>query len=95
MKIVINKDYGGFSLSDEATKRYAELKGSEGEGWNCRGVERNDPVLIQVVEEMGDAAGGQFASLGIVEIPDGVQWQIEEYDGREWVAEKHRTWGAT
>jgi hypothetical protein len=95
MKIVINKDYGGFSLSDEATKRYAELKGSEGEGWNCRGVERNDPVLIQVVEEMGDAAGGQFASLGIVEIPDGVQWQIEEYDGMEWVAEKHRTWGAT
>lgn len=26
------------------------------------------------------------------EVPDDVQWQIEEYDGREWVAETHRTW---
>lgn len=27
MKIVINSDYGGFSLSHKATMRYAELKG--------------------------------------------------------------------
>ena len=31
--------------------------------------------------------------LEVVESPDGVNWQIEEYDGAEWVAEKHRTWG--
>jgi hypothetical protein len=30
--------------------------------------------------------------LAIVEIPDDVQWIIEENDGMEWVAEKHRTW---
>jgi len=30
--------------------------------------------------------------LRIIEIPDGVEWQIEEYDGDEWIAEKHRTW---
>jgi hypothetical protein len=34
-----------------------------------RSGERNDPILLQVVE-----------------------YQIEEYDGREWVAEAHRTW---
>jgi hypothetical protein len=28
----------------------------------------------------------------VVEIPDGVEWEIAEYDGLEWVAEKHRTW---
>jgi hypothetical protein len=35
---------------------------------------------------------GDFAELKVVEIPDDVQWQIEEYDGKEWIAEKHRTW---
>ncbi len=52
---------------------------------------RNDPILVQVVEEMGDKAWGRYAKLAIVEIPDDVQWIIEENDGMEWVAEKHRT----
>lgn len=55
-------------------------------------VERNDPTLVEVVEEMGQAANGTYAELSIVEIPDDVEWEIEEYDGIEWVAEKHRTW---
>ncbi len=46
MKIAINKQHGGFGLSDEAFEA----------------------------------------------IPDDVKWQIEEYDGLEWIAEKHRTW---
>jgi len=55
-------------------------------------IERNDPALIQVVEELGEKSFGQHAKLSIVEIPDGVSWTIEEYDGSEWVAEEHRTW---
>ena len=55
-------------------------------------LERNDPLLVQVVEELGQAASGQFAALTVVEIPDAVEWVIEEYDGSEHVAEKHRTW---
>ena len=57
-----------------------------------RRISRTDPVLIQVVEELGDAANGDHARLKVVEVPDDVQWQIEEYNGSEWVAEKHRTW---
>jgi hypothetical protein len=53
---------------------------------------RVHPDVIEVVEILGDKAGDQFATLRIVEIPEDVQWQIEEYDGLEWVAEKHRTW---
>jgi hypothetical protein len=47
---------------------------------------------VQVVEQMGDAASGSHSELAIVEIPDDVEWEIDEYDGREHVAEKHRTW---
>jgi hypothetical protein len=54
--------------------------------------ERTNPLLIQVVEELGKDANGQCAELTVLEIPDDVQWEIEEYDGMEWVAEKHRTW---
>ena len=54
--------------------------------------DRSDADLIAVIEEMGPAADSWAAEISIVEIPDGVEWQIEEYDGREHVAEKHRTW---
>ena len=54
---------------------------------------RNDKFLVQVVEELGDKADGACASLEIVEIPDDVDYEIDEYDGNEHIAEKHRTWG--
>lgn len=57
------------------------------------GDDRADPILIQVVEEMGKAANGWAADLAIVDIPDDVEWHIHEYDGSEHVAENHRTWG--
>jgi hypothetical protein len=55
-------------------------------------IPRDDPDLIAVVTEMGEAANGECAKLAIVEIPDGVEFQIEEYDGNEHIAEAHRTW---
>lgn len=55
-------------------------------------IERTDPTLIQVIEELGAKANGQCASLKIVDIPDDAQYTIEEYDGREHIAERHRTW---
>lgn len=53
---------------------------------------RADPALVQAVEELGGRANGDHARLLVVEIPDGVDYTIEEYDGAEHVAEKHRTW---
>jgi len=128
MKIVINKCYGGFGLSDKAFERYLELKGikwvekdrcyftipikeydkkseeslkkyGDYRGVNDKGyclsvydINRDDPMLIKVVEELGEEANDIFSNLEIVEIPDGVDWEIEEYDGMESIHEKHRVW---
>ena len=90
MKIVINACYGGFELSKEALALFSERSGTtityEGN------IERNNPILVEIVEQLGEAADGNYAELKVVDIPDDVQWQVEEYDGNEWVAEKHRTW---
>ena len=92
MKVVINDCHGGFSLSRVAIARYLELTGFKQESVYHRDIPRDDSLLIQVVEELGALANGDFARLKIVEIPDDVEWYVEEYDGLEWVAEKHRTW---
>lgn len=57
-------------------------------------IPRHDPVLIQIIEELGEkAARGCYCILKIVDIPDGVEYIIvEEFDGSEHIAEKHRIW---
>jgi len=149
MKIVVNRCYGGFSLSPLAVQRLAKLHGKEcyffksslkengyipisleqaekelfwsayfvpdpqnyklGEldedgfyksaneraekiSISYMDIRRDDSNLIKVVEELGDKANGRYAELQIVEIPDGIKWEIEEYAGLERVSEKHRTW---
>jgi hypothetical protein len=90
MKVVINKSHGEFDLSDAALKRYNELDGYGHK--KTRNIARDDVYLIQIVEELGEKSWGHYAELKIVEVPDEVDWVIEQYDGREWVAEVHRTW---
>jgi hypothetical protein len=92
-KIVINKCHGGFGLTDAAMFRYAEIKKIEDlTTLHIYDICRDDPVLIQVVEELGKEAEDRYADLKIVEIPEDVDWYIHEYDGMEHVAERHRTW---
>lgn len=57
-----------------------------------RSIDRSDPLLVRVVEELGDVASSRFAELEIVEIPDGVEYEICDYDGIETVHEKHKSW---
>lgn len=77
-------------LTDQEKLDYNNLY--ENQTWRDRDINRDDPTLVRVVRELGDKANGRFSSLKIVEIPADVDWIIEEYDGAEWVAEKHRTW---
>jgi len=92
MKVVINKCHGGFGLSEEAENKYKELAGITNPNFYDRSIARDDEHLIAVVELLGSAADSRYSELKIVDIPEDVDWYIEEYDGLEWVAEKHRTW---
>lgn len=139
-KVLINKCYGGFGLSEAAYERliewgvpvreYREQKQDENTGlylpeplnegevifdrdltspsdkklhdamrhlggryWETWTSDvREHPLVVRVVEEMGEAADGPCARLAIVEVPAGVAYKISEYDGREHIAEVHRTW---
>lgn len=59
---------------------------------DCSNIERTDPILIQVVEELGQEANGDGAELEVVTIPDDVAYYITDYDGREKIVENSRTW---
>jgi hypothetical protein len=93
MKIVINKCYGGFGLSDEARAWIAErVIGPKFE--IDYDIPRDHPALVACVETLGKHAAGEYANLVIVEVPDevGSNWHVVEYNGIEHVAENHRTW---
>ena len=91
MKVVINKCYGGFELSQKAYKELGLEWGDYGSAYNDSSMRSNED-LVRVVEKLGSKANGCLANLKVVEIPDDIEWEIEERDGLEWVAEKHRTW---
>jgi len=55
-------------------------------------MERNNPHLIQVIEELGIKANSKCSELAIVDIPDDVEYTIDDYDGIEVIHEKHRSW---
>ena len=80
MKVVINGKYGGVGLLTRAIKIYCQYNGTGLRNQIYYNI-RNDPILIRVVEELGEMAGGVCSKLVIVEIPDDVEWTIEEYDG--------------
>jgi len=97
MKVVINRCWGGFGLSKEAY----EFLGLKWDGFgNLYGTEyrknfeldRTNPKLVECVETLGDKASGRYACLRVVNIPDDVKWEINNYDGMETIEEVHRTW---
>ena len=91
MKIVINTTPGGFGLSQKAYKELDLERDDYGFAYKDFSMRSNED-LVRVVEKLGSEASGFLANLKVVEIPDDIEWEIEAYDGLEWVAEKHRTW---
>ena len=91
MKIAINRCYGGFSVTEAVYKALEEEW--DGHGYIDHDLGRDDPKLIEAIEKVGvKAASGTYAEIEIVEIPDGVDWHIDDYDGIETIHENHRSW---
>ena len=79
MKFVLNKCYGGFSLSKEA----CDILHCDSYAYSVYD-KRSDDELIDVVEKLGDNANGKFAKLQVVDIPDETtDYIIDDYDGVE------------
>ena len=101
MKVVVNRCFGLFSVSEEV---YKELgKKWDGHGYfenEDFGIESNNyleyrsaPELIKAIEKVGiEKSTGSLAALEIVDIPGGVEWYISDYDGSETVHETHKSW---
>lgn len=92
MKLVINRCYGDFNLSDEALAYYNKLSNKNVIEDDIYTIKRNDPYLIQVVEYLGERANGYCAKLKVVEIPDDIEYQILYFDGIETVVDTKRMW---
>ena len=89
MKILLNKCYGGFSISKNAVvdvglgDKYEDAIFD----WVHDDDLRYNEDIIKLYEEKGSAyISGSFARLELVEIPDeATDYKFYEYDGREWV----------
>ena len=139
MKVILNKCFGGFDVSDAAYELYAKKKGitlykytenidremtreytrvelgdrvgimthyftcdfgkhpdEKSIDWDkmlyLNSEHREDKTLVEVVEELGKAASGSFGELVVVEIPDGMEYVIDDYDGIETLHAKVETW---
>lgn len=100
MKVVINSCFGGFGLSQSVIKRAQELgvqidnHGFQNDWQAPLESIRSDARLIQAIEEAGieNARDNSCAKLKIVEIPDDIEWEIDDYDGLESIHEKHKVW---
>lgn len=79
---------------DDTTRFGQEIVVTNNPYWNARDIARDDPVLVQLVKDWSTDVDSGYSELKIVRIPGDVDWTVEEYDGFEWVAERHRTWEA-
>lgn len=51
--------------------------------WHPKNIERDDPILVQVVKELGEKANGINSQLKIIELDYDTRYEIGYCDGKE------------
>ena len=77
------KDFGEIVAYNENIKEFR---------FSIYDLDREDKDLIRVIKELGAKADGTSSKLKIIEIPEDIEYTIEEYDGIESIEEVHRSW---
>ncbi len=81
MRVIYNACFGGYGLSEKAKKLYNEKAGGSVKYYG--NIARHDPILVSVIEELGEEANGMCSELALIDIPEGYDYVIDEYDGLE------------
>ena len=81
IEIMFNSCHGGFGFSDAAMNAYRQTKELE----DAEPVSRHDPLMVQIVKDMGFEANGRHSFICIRSIPAKFEnyYEIIEYDGME------------
>lgn len=98
MKIVVNRTFGGFKIPPQLAEELGWfcVYFNGGEDLPADYDEHTDPDMIagleRMIEEGVDVNEAAGTKLEIVEIPDDIDWYIDDYDGIETIHECHRSW---
>lgn len=76
----------------DSTRRFGQRVMVDGRQFNESRVRRDDPALVKTVRDLGERVNTNHSNVQVIEIPANVDWEIEEYDGYEKLAEVHRSW---
>lgn len=86
-EVMINTRFGGFGFSEKAIAMYSERKQYplSYAAVTSSDIPRDDPVMIQIVKELGPLANESVSQIDIVTIPEQYSrhYTIEDYDGDE------------
>ena len=90
IEILYNSCYGGWGISDKALELY-KLRNDDLENLCISNVfcdellDRTDPILIQIFNELGDKINTKCSKIKIKKIPKIYKnyYSISEYDGKE------------
>ena len=82
IEVLLNDCYGGWRISNKATKLY-ELRKIKDSNYYIR--RRSDPILIQIYKELGYEFDEKYSKTNIEKIPKKYEkyYYISEYDGLE------------
>lgn len=80
-----NACYGGFTFSTAAEEEYKRRSPESAQKLHLYEFPRHDPVMVQIVREMGEAASGPYSKINLAPIPAEYKdhYGIHEYDGLE------------